>query len=266
MGNQLLLGVQCDSHQTSSYPTIFKRNRNKHPQDDTFIAKYLNHGPTQTIESLDVKRLVFVSLRGLYESWRHVPSSLLYISIFILPLKQKWLYQPTELAHALQQVLCMDRLDTDCFNSFIALLHWKNNQGLIVWILDESEVNEDSLHIHRNGSNPFVATVWHTLSALLMSLSDHIEDRHYDPLPFDETFWMQKEGFPSKYKTTSKTVLAELYFVTMNASAMQEIVYQSNPNTLLPVIEYDHSSACNQWQSVPVPLADETQSDEYHIL
>eukprot|EP01083_Nonionella_stella_P166126 554447_1 len=244
MGNQLLRGA--------------------HQQNDNFIENYLNHDPVQTIESLDVKRLVFVNLRGLYESWRRVPSSLLYISIFILPLKQKWLYQPTKLAHELQQVFPAQCLDISAVKAFVALLRWKNNQGLIVWILDESEVDESE--VHRNGTNPFVATVWHTLSALLMSLSDHIEDRHYDPLPFDETYWIQKEGFCSKYDTTSKTVLAELYFVTMNASAMQEIVYQSNPNTLLPVIEYDHYSACNQWQSVPVPLADETQSDEYHIL
>eukprot|EP01083_Nonionella_stella_P153074 491319_1 len=265
MGNQLLRGVQCNSRHPSSCLSTLKKKTHKH-QNDNFIENYLNHDPVQTIESLDVKRLVFVNLRGLYESWRRVPSSLLYISIFILPLKQKWLYQPTKLAHELQQVFPAQCLDISAFKAFVALLRWKHNQGLIVWILDESEVNEDSLHIHRNGSNPFVATVWHTLSALLMSLSDHIEGGHYDPLPFDETFWMQKEGFPSKYKTTSKTVLAELYFVTMNASAMQEIVYQSNPNTLLPVIEYDHSSACNQWQSVPVPLADETRRNEALIL
>eukprot|EP01083_Nonionella_stella_P194286 716646_1 len=265
MGNQLLRGVQCNSRHPSSCLSTLKKKTHKH-QNDNFIENYLNHDPVQTIESLDVKRLVFVNLRGLYESWRRVPSSLLYISIFMLPLKREWLNQPTKLAQELQQELSMERLDLPDFNSFIALLRWKDNQDLIVWILDESEVNEDSLHIHRNGSNPFVATVWHTLSALLMSLSDHIEGGHYDPLPFDETFWIQKDGFCSKYNTTSKTVLAELYFVTMNASAMQEIVYQSNPNTLLPVIEYDHYSACNQWQSVPVPLADETQSDEYHIL
>eukprot|EP01083_Nonionella_stella_P011803 33485_1 len=248
MGNQLANGAQCKH---PLHKALFTNNSTK--PNDEFVIHQLRDDDAQTIESLDVRRLVFINLPGLYNSWHRVPCSLLYIALFLVPLKRKWLHQPSTLANELQQALGEHALDLSEFDSFVALLRWKHSQGLVIWILDELEIAEYPHDICKNGSNPLVAPIWHKLSGRLMSLRDHIEERHYDPLNFDEEYWTNTNRFCSKYNTTTKSILTELYFVTMNTSAMQEIIYQSNPKTLHPVIEYvpRHS----KWLSLPATLA-----------
>ena len=43
------------------------------------------------IDSLDPRRVVFVSLVGFYRTWQHVPTYILYSCLIILPLKRSWL-------------------------------------------------------------------------------------------------------------------------------------------------------------------------------
>ena len=46
------------------------------------------------IDSLDKRRFVFISLIGLYQTYKTIPSFILYSSLFILPLKRDWIYKP----------------------------------------------------------------------------------------------------------------------------------------------------------------------------
>ena len=49
----------------------------------------------------DERRVVFVDLVGLMHSWRSTPTSILSSALFILPLKQKWIYSPSSLSDRL---------------------------------------------------------------------------------------------------------------------------------------------------------------------
>ena len=42
----------------------------------------------------DQRRLVFISLNGLYESWTDCPFAQMYSALLILPLKKEWIYSP----------------------------------------------------------------------------------------------------------------------------------------------------------------------------
>ena len=50
----------------------------------------------------DQRRIVWISLLGLYNSWKQCPSVILYSSIFLLPLKQKWIYSPIKYQQEIQ--------------------------------------------------------------------------------------------------------------------------------------------------------------------
>ena len=45
------------------------------------------------ISLLDPRRVVFVSLLGLYRTWMNTPTFILYSCLIILPLKRSWLYE-----------------------------------------------------------------------------------------------------------------------------------------------------------------------------
>ena len=51
------------------------------------------------ISSFNTKRTVFISIHGLYQTWRNCPPISLYNAIFILPLKSEWLKSPKNHDH-----------------------------------------------------------------------------------------------------------------------------------------------------------------------
>eukprot|EP01084_Bolivina_argentea_P115843 205933_1 len=57
-------------------------SKNKPPSNDSFIIKHLHQNQdidNDAVQStLDQRRVVFVSLIGLYTSWKKVPPSILY--------------------------------------------------------------------------------------------------------------------------------------------------------------------------------------------
>merc|ERR1712087_1045986 len=57
-------------------------------------------------------------------------------------------------------------------------------------------------------------------------------------LQFDEEWWQNDEEFVSKYATKPSVILSELHFMSWKFNALQEIIYQSNPKSLHPVIAY----------------------------
>ena len=58
------------------------------------VSNVLNDVNVDELVLKDQRRIVWVSLLGLYNSWRQCPSIMMYSSIFLLPLKQKWIYAP----------------------------------------------------------------------------------------------------------------------------------------------------------------------------
>lgn len=81
------------------------KKMNKHEQffikychDRNVKSKYnvqsesIDQSPSKSdIDSLDPRRVVFVSLFGLYRTWQDVPTYILYSCLIILPLHRDWL-------------------------------------------------------------------------------------------------------------------------------------------------------------------------------
>eukprot|EP01084_Bolivina_argentea_P124061 219848_1 len=156
-----------------------------------FISKY-NHVNQQILthtslyNNIDERRLVFISLNGLYQSWRICPSILMCSAILILPLKQKWIYHPSKHQHELTQhfvsrlTLFSDTEDTD---DFIELLKWKDSQNLVFWMLDD--------HDHATTSHPnhLITPFWQYFSNELIKIYDPVKGSKYSPLRFDKKWW-----------------------------------------------------------------------------
>ena len=51
------------------------------------------------------KRAVFISINGLYQTWRNCPPISLYNAIFILPLKSEWIKSPNKYNHEYSNLL-----------------------------------------------------------------------------------------------------------------------------------------------------------------
>ena len=71
---------------------------NKILSNTDFILKYnkFEENKIKDINLLDQRRVIFISLIGLYTTWKNCPSIILYSAIFLLPLNQKWIYNPTK--------------------------------------------------------------------------------------------------------------------------------------------------------------------------
>eukprot|EP01083_Nonionella_stella_P129206 391927_1 len=80
------------------------RQKNKHDGRNTekfimdFHKKQTLNGISEENNLLinDQGRVVFISLIGLYQTWTKCPSAVLFSSIFMLPLKKKWIYSATK--------------------------------------------------------------------------------------------------------------------------------------------------------------------------
>ena len=72
--------------------------RLKTKSSENFILEHnkLNNNTINDLSLYDEKRLVFVSLIGLFQTWNKCPSFLLYSALFILPLKKQWIYNPNK--------------------------------------------------------------------------------------------------------------------------------------------------------------------------
>ena len=118
---------------------------------------------------------------------------------------------------------------------FIKLLKWKDSQNLVLWILDECNCDK------RTQTNALIAPFWYRLSEKLHSLYDHISGDYYECIKFDAEWWTSDE-FVSKYAAKSSEIASELQFPSWKLNALQEIIYQSNPKSLHPVIAYKDKS------------------------
>lgn len=82
------------------------RKENKKYQE--FFMSYnriYNISHKMDISSLCSKRIVFISINGLFNTWRNIPPISLYNAIFILPLKQEWIQTPDKYKHEYSHLL-----------------------------------------------------------------------------------------------------------------------------------------------------------------
>eukprot|EP01084_Bolivina_argentea_P183268 316271_1 len=244
MGNHL---SKSTIEQILTNETKKSQKRSKFPwsksNDEDFIIKYnkLNERNNNTIDikSLDQRRVIFVSLIGLFSSWRECPSFVLYSAIFLLKLKREWVYNPAQYvneikAHFVSQLNSFS--DISETREFIKLLKWKDSQGLVMWMFDDySNTNDKKSLIH-----PF----WSHCNDKLRALYDPISKNKYNELDLDATYWQDKIpvkiSLKNKYCTKTVSILSELYFLTAKFKPIQQIIYESNPNSLLPIVSYNH--------------------------
>ena len=131
---------------------------------------------------------------------------------------------------------------------FMQLLRWKDSQHLLVFILDNDDENESfGTECNDNlvsNESTLIAPFWHRFNQIIQGLDDNINGKKYKGIALDENYWKQ---YKPKFNTSYNGIISELYFCTMQFLNMQEIIYQSNPESLHPIQFY---SKPNEYVSV----------------
>eukprot|EP01083_Nonionella_stella_P143337 445362_1 len=234
-----------------------KKKKTHDQQPEQFIIEF-NHQTSDVhiideckeLEScVDIRRVVFVSLHGLYKTWKKCPPHVLYSALLIMPLRREWIYDHSKYHDEWHPFLSVNGLrpfwnrkseERDSFYEFLQLLRWKDSQELIFFMRDELDPLQITPH-------DLTAPFWKNLSMRLTAMYDPVTGGTYQPLQCDQ-WWrsiMNKsnrnrkhEPFEPKFGVKASSILAELYFVEMKFSAIQEIIYQSNPKSLNPIKFY----------------------------
>eukprot|EP01083_Nonionella_stella_P026459 72857_1 len=161
--------VQMTAPNTVDYEKLFISFHQKQQQIRSDMTVY-----DATIQH----RVAFISLVGLYQSFRRVPTHILFSSLFILKIRREWLYDAST-ANDTRNVLRTLQFDED--EDFMMLLKWKDSQGLLLFMW-----NEDTASAYP----PTTSDIRHELDT--DDVSDHelpidfgIESDHEDDLTGD---------------------------------------------------------------------------------
>lgn len=137
------------------------------------------------------------------------------------------------------------------------MLQWKDSQGLVFFMLNESESPRN------NALNGIVHPFWEYLSNKLSSLYDPVNDKNYNPLKLNESWWRNSFKSDYKFESSLSSILKEIYLLNANYKTIQEILYQSNPNSLNPIIAYcKHSDTSIHSKSIHIKPKVEHFEDE----
>eukprot|EP01083_Nonionella_stella_P312179 1115726_1 len=78
-------------------PTV---NISSSKTNDAFIINHHRNNtvndPSSSLDALSHKRVIFISLIGLYQSYKKCPAHILYSSLLIMPLKKEWIQYPSQ--------------------------------------------------------------------------------------------------------------------------------------------------------------------------
>eukprot|EP01083_Nonionella_stella_P263704 895503_1 len=226
---------------SANYNNETKHRHKNSPTEhvDEFIVKLHNYQQKYGIINnisrqqilLDQRRVVFVSLLGLYQTYFLCPAPILYSAILILPIKNEWIFcsyqYKNELNKSIIKKLTIFQNEA-AWNNFVCLLQWKDSQNLVIWadnpVLDDAET--------------LVSQFWTHFNSKLTTLYDPTTKSTYNPIIFDRKWWQfDYDLSKSKYKTSRYKILKELFFSTKEFKPMMEIIYQSNPS-LNPIVSY----------------------------
>ena len=143
---------------------------------------------------------------------------------------------------------------------FIELLKWKDAQGLVFFTMDTLETEPQTptseiLDALNGDPHPF----WSQLSARLSKLYDPITRDTYQPLNLDDIWWGNSfKSENSKFEVSSVSILEELYFLNLKYKPMRQILYQSNPQSLNPIIAYNNDTECIHDKQPVIEYKDES--------
>eukprot|EP00483_Globobulimina_turgida_P002384 UN02386 len=167
----------------------------------------------------------------------------------MLPLARKWIYYPSEHKKEIaQHIFGKITLFKNgaVFKDFVRLLKWKDSQKLVFWMIGDNEIEDEKYESEENENNVFVAPFWRNVNAKLRNLYDPISKSTYKAIVMNAKWWKLKcnksISCKSRFDVKCVDILCELYFVTMKFRAIQEIIYQSNPDSLNPILAYDSNS------------------------
>eukprot|EP01084_Bolivina_argentea_P299970 517129_1 len=227
---------------------------NKQSQESLFLTRIYKRNKEidkkTDISTFDQRRTVFVSLIGLFETYTTCPTYVLYSSLLIMPLQKKWIYDISR--HKKELESSFNSKLTNQHKDFIEFLRWKDSQNCVFWMADEYQ-NKGTETEHS-----LVSPFWKVLSSELTILYDPVSRDTYKQLHLNDEWWYRSFTH-AKYNTKRSAILAELYFKTMKCKTIQEIIYQSNPKSLNPVIFYGQ---CNDNSDF---VKDEAEEDGWYI-
>ena len=142
------------------------------------------------------------------------------------------------------------------FKLFVECLKWKDSQNLVFWMKEPSgsPLQSTDCAVH-----PF----WKAVSSTLSSLYDPITGDRYNALRLEEEWWNRL--VVSKYDTKISLILQEIQCLTMRFDTIQEILYQSNPESLNPVITFsvDGNDCSSRESPFGVPSFEICQMDSF---
>eukprot|EP01083_Nonionella_stella_P160493 524778_1 len=232
MGNQLIATKRKNKHRTTLQCNDFD-NLMFSPQSDSESDSYLPSNKPHFLH--DQRRLVFVSLIGLFRSWKSVSLPSMCSALLLMPLHRQCIYEPYKYRGDFNRFLSSDTVE---MQSFIDFLKFKDSQGLAVWMLDRCTPMCDDM-------DPLIDPFWYSLNQILTALVDPATGTRYSPLHLETKWWKHK---CKSIDVRFSEILTELYLLSMKYRTMQEIIHQSNPNTLHPVVTYDESEthSCNK--------------------
>eukprot|EP01083_Nonionella_stella_P037001 100910_1 len=215
----------------------------KQYRDDHFIVEFshqykLNHtSAPQDICLFDDRRLVFVSLVGLFQTYQNCPPHMLHSALFVLPIKRDWLYHISHCTNR-DECLLLSSMDSGRFTlsetlQLLRLLRWKDSQHLLFCMLDD----------HNTKTTDFVHSFWIYLSDMLCHLYDPIHKNGFKPLQFTEQWWrhhllLKRDVCDEQTAPDVNAIMTELYFLPMRFKTIREIIEQSNPKSLNVVTFY----------------------------
>eukprot|EP01083_Nonionella_stella_P259839 886682_1 len=259
MGNDLAKAISCSSKEnhtsTTNLRTKFSSSHSSLHRDD-FIIEYSKTAEKTShqmdIESIDTRRIVFVSVVGLYQTWKQCPSAVLYSALLVLPLKSEWIYRPSRYHDSLSPFFKVETAET---NQFLDMLKWKESQGLVCWTLDDYASTKDTPRIHPS---------WHHLSDKLQSLYDPITAQKYHSIPLDTQYWTS-EDYISKFGVTASDVVSEMCCSAVKFSLIQEMIHQSNPKTLVSMVSYSTNNE-HKWNEPNDDLFDDDSENEGWLI
>eukprot|EP01084_Bolivina_argentea_P000916 1673_1 len=140
MGNQIISDELIIKHNKSKHSKFIKSKLKPNIRDHFIInSKHnlkRNNESTIDIESILMhKRIIFISLIGLYNTWQQCPSHGLYSSVFFLPLKREYVYHACKHIQEIKAHIPTFS-DTTATKEFIEMLKWKDAQGSVLWLDD----------------------------------------------------------------------------------------------------------------------------------
>eukprot|EP00484_Ammonia_sp_Unknown_P009804 CAMPEP_0197055130 /NCGR_PEP_ID=MMETSP1384-20130603/57808_1 /TAXON_ID=29189 /ORGANISM="Ammonia sp." /LENGTH=242 /DNA_ID=CAMNT_0042488591 /DNA_START=51 /DNA_END=776 /DNA_ORIENTATION=- len=192
----------------------------------------IENGIISEFESVfsDERRLVFISLIGLYQTYRQCPMVYLYPCICMLPIRRPWIYNPLKYKSEIHRSIIGQTSifqGSVEFAEFLQLLQFKDSQGLLFCTLsdpDREDVDEDNERT-MNAIHPF----WRYFSQKLVSLNLN---------GLDSFLQREPHHFKAQHNTKYIQVLKELYCLELRFDTVSEIIAQTNGVRLRAITAY----------------------------